>query len=139
MTIDFEDALFSYLLGYAGLTTLVSTRIYPVSKTFGHGLPCMVISRIDTPHEGTMDSSGDTGDLVNPRFQFDIYAVTLKETYGIARQLKKALNGKRGNIGTAPASLSISGRVLDERDVEKMGDVELNGRQLDFELWYEET
>jgi hypothetical protein len=102
-----EEGLISYLEGYSGLTALVSTRIYHMTKPQSLAYPCVTLQRIDTPFIHTMQSSGATGNLISPRFQFDAWAATYSAAKAITDQLRAALNGKTGSIGTAPYSVTI--------------------------------
>ena len=102
-----EEGLISYLEGYAGLNALVSTRIYHMTKPQTVIYPCVTLQRIDTPFIHTMQSSGATGNLITPRFQFDAWAPTYSAAKEITDQLRAALNGKTGSIGTAPYTVTI--------------------------------
>lgn len=102
-----EEGLISYLEGYAGLTALISTRVYHMTKPQTVVYPCLTLQRIDTPFIHTMQTSGATGNLVTPRFQFDAWAVTYSAAKAITDQLRAALNGKTGSIGTAPYAVTI--------------------------------
>jgi len=102
-----EEGLISYLEGYNGLTALVSTRIYHMTKPQTVVYPCLTLQRIDTPFIHTMQTSGATGNLVTPRFQFDAWAGTYSAAKAITDQLRAALNGKTGSIGTAPYAVTI--------------------------------
>jgi hypothetical protein len=54
-----------------------------------------------------MQTSGATGNLITPRFQFDAWASTYSAAKAITDQLRAALNGKTGSIGTAPDAVTI--------------------------------
>ena len=94
-----DEGLIAYLKTIAGVTGLVSTRIYGMVIPQGATLPCVVVTRISTPRTLTMDTSGATGDLINPRFQFDAWATTHASAKAITDALRAALNGKRGSVG----------------------------------------
>jgi len=102
-----EEGLISYLKGYTGLTALVSTRIYHMTKPQTVSYPCVTFQRIDTPFIHTMQTNGATGNLITPRFQFDAWASTYSAAKAITDQLRAALNGKTGSIGTAPYTVTI--------------------------------
>ena len=108
-----ELGLISYLEGYAGLSALISTRIYHMMKPQSVVYPCVTFQRIDTPRIHTMDSSGATGTLARPRIQFDAWADTYTAAKNITDQLRVALNGKRGSIGTAPYAVTIRSALVD--------------------------
>jgi len=95
-----EEALVSYLTGYSGLVALVGTRVKPFHIPQSEELPCVTYMRIDTPRSMTHSSSGASGDLVTPRFQFDSWAIMLLDAQSIGSVLQAALHGKKGNIGS---------------------------------------
>ena len=102
-----EEGLISYLKGYTGLTALVSTRIYHMTKPQTVSYPCITFQRIDTPFIHTMQTSGATGNLITPRFQFDAWASTYSVAKAITEQLRDALNGKAGSIGSGGQTVTI--------------------------------
>ena len=102
-----EEGLISYLKVYTGLIALVSTRVYHMTKPQTLAYPCVTLQRIDTPFIHTMQSSGATGNLITPRFQFDAWASTYSAAKAITDQVRAALNGKTGSIGTAPYAVTI--------------------------------
>jgi hypothetical protein len=139
MSVTIEDTIPAYLATITGLSALISTRIYPMEIPVGATLPCVVFTRVSTPMESTHDSSGDTGDLVHPRMQFDIWAATQGEASAIARLIRRAFHGKKGTIGTAPNTLAISSLVLDHRPMPRNTENNLFGYLVDCEIWYEEA
>ena len=108
-----EQSFESYLTGYAGLTALISTRVYPLIIPQGATLPCVTYQRIDTPRTLTHGDSGATGTLARPRIQFSSWAATLSEAMAIAYQLRAALNGKTGSMGTAPYNITVRAILVD--------------------------
>lgn len=109
MTLD--EALIAHLQVTAGITALVSTRIYSFVIPQGATLPCIVIQRIDTPRLLTHDSSGATGDLASPRFQLDAWATTYASAKAIADAIRAELNGKTGSIGYQLETATVLGAV----------------------------
>jgi len=133
-----EEGLKSYLAGYAGLSALISSRVYHAPLPQGVTLPCLTYQRISTPRELTHDMSGATGTLAHPRFQFDAWATTQAAAKAITDQVRAALNGKTGSIGTAPNSITIrAALVADERPDFDTG-TELIRSQSDYFIWHEE-
>jgi hypothetical protein len=107
-----EEGLFSYLTNYAGLTNLVSTRVYAFQMPQGVTLPCVTFQRIDTPRDLTHDTSGAGSDLAHPRFQFDAWAETYASAKAINDQLRASLNGKSGLIGSQIETATVIGTVI---------------------------
>ncbi len=133
-----EEGLYSYLSGYAGLTALIGTRIYPVRLPQGALLPCLTYQRMTTPRIMTHDTSGMSGTLAEPRLQFDAWAETYKECKDITDQVRAALNGKTGSIGTSPNAVTIRAALVDNELSEYYADVELYRIMSDYIIWQEE-
>jgi hypothetical protein len=134
-----EQALVSYLSGYAELSALISGRVYNRRIPQGATIPCLTFFRVSTPRTHTMQTSGASGDLATPRFQFDAWASSPGMAKDITDQLRAALNGKTGSIGTAPNSVTIgAGLVEDEAEEEPDVDAALYRRRSDYVIWQEE-
>ena len=133
-----EVGLISYLEGYAGLAALISTRIYHMMKPQSVVYPCVTFQRIDTPRIHTMDSSGATGTLARPRIQFDAWADTYTAAKNITDQLRAALNGKRGSIGTAPYAVTIRSALVDGEAPSYDTLVSMYRSRSDFIIYHEE-
>ena len=107
-----EESLYSYLSTYAGLVSLISTRVYAFRIPQEATLPCMTYQRISTPRDLTHDTAGAGSDLAHPRFQFDAWATTYASAKAIADQLRAALNGRRGLTGTQVETATVAGTVV---------------------------
>lgn len=137
-----EEALYTHLSGYAGLTALVSTRIYPDEMPQGCAKPAVVYQRIDTPREYTHDGPAH---LAHPRFQFTAWALPSATASGsttakaVADQIRAALDGYTGTMGGAGGVAVQAVFVADERSGFEMdGQTRLHSYQLDVILWHEE-
>lgn len=133
-----EEGLVSYLSTYAGLVALISTRVYPVRIPQGATLPCLTFQRISTPRILTHQTSGATGDLAHPRFQFDAWATTQKAAKAITDQVRAALNGKTGAIGAGASAVTIRAALVDNESPEYDTESELYRSRSDFTIWQEE-
>jgi len=133
-----EEGLKSYLTAYAGLTALIGTRVYPFRIPQGATLPCMTYQRMDTPRMLTHQSVGATGDLAKVRMQFDCWATTYSSAKAIADQLRAALNGKTGSIGTAPNAVVIRAALVDNEIPEYNPEVDMHRVIADYFIWQEE-
>lgn len=129
-----EEGLKSYLSTYTGLNSLISGRVYHMSIPENATLPCLTYQRIDTPRTTTMDSSGATGDLTSPRFQFDAWAATFSSAKAITDQVRAALNGKTGSVGGVTIRASLAS---DERSSQD-NDLSIYRSQSDYIIWQEE-
>ena len=136
--MSLEPALVSYLKAYAGLTALVSTRIYPIAFPDGVTMPCVTYQRIDTPYTHTMQTSGATGTLTRPRFQFDVYGETVLAVSNIQDQLRAALNGKTGSVGTSPNTATIRASLAQNETIQNEPTLRLFRGISEFFIWYEE-
>jgi hypothetical protein len=87
---SFEESLYSTLTGYAGLTALVSTRVYPQVIPQGATMPLLVYTRVSTTREQAFGSGQDIV-TSRPRFQFDAWAHSALEAATISEQLRACL------------------------------------------------
>ena len=133
-----EEGLHSYLSTYAGMVALIGDRVYPLRMPQNATLPCLTYQRISTPRISTHDTSGATGDLTNPRFQFDAWGSTYASVKAINDQVRAALNGKTGSIGTAPSNITIRSALADNENPEYDPDSELYRSRSDYIIWIEE-
>ena len=133
-----EEGLASYLINDDDMDDLVDGRVYPLRIPQGATIPCLTYQRISTPRISTHDSSGSSGDLTSPRFQFDAWAETLSEAKEIVDALRAALNGKTGTIGEAPSQVTISGALAENEVPEYDPDIKLYRGRSDYIIWIEE-
>ncbi len=133
-----EEGIASYLEEYAGLVALIGDRVYPMMIPQGATLPCLTYQRISTPRIVTHDTSGATGDLARPRFQFDAWATTQKAAKAITDQVRAALNGKTGSIGTAPNNITIRAALAENEVPEYIPDAKLYRSRSDYRIGHEE-
>lgn len=130
-----DEGLVEYLKGYAGLTALISTRVYLAPFPQGATLPLLTIQRIDTPRELTHDTAGATGTLAHPRFQFDAWALTYASAKGITDQVRAALNGHVGSTGTG---VTIRGALVQNERPDYDAETALWRVMSDYTVWHEE-
>jgi hypothetical protein len=102
-TID-EDIV-ALLAADAGVSALVSARIYPDVPAESTVLPCIVYRRISGPRVQIL--SGPNG-LAHPRFEFNCLATSKGGAKTVADAVRAALDGHRGN-----AFVDVT--LLDER------------------------
>ena len=132
-----EESLYSYLKADAGLTALVSTRIYAMRVPQSVSFPCLTIQRISTARIHTHDTSG-ASNLSSPRFQFDAWAATYSSAKSITDALRAALNGKTGSIGTAPYALTIQSSLVVAETPELDPELDVFRSRSDYIIWYVE-
>lgn len=123
-----EAAIYSGLTGHAGLSALVSTRVYPMRKPQAIAYPAITFGRVTTTREHTITN---VAQVAEGRFQFDVWAETYDETVAITEELLEAIR----------ALASVSGITVYERTVEDEGDmfepeVELFRRSIEATILY---
>ncbi len=134
-----EYGIGSYLSTFAGLVPLIGDRVYPLRIPQGATLPCLTYQRISTPRILTHDSSGSTGDLSNPRFQFDAWGNTALQVKAITDQVRAALHGKVGSIGTAPNNYTIRAALAEDESTEYIPEARLHRSRSDYFIWHQEA
>jgi len=132
-----EQGLLSYLTGYTGLTGIISTRVYWMTKPAGVTYPCMTYQRISTPRIPTHDTSGSTG-VAYPRFQFDAWATTYASAKAITDQLRAALNGKTGSIGSGTNAITLLSSLVDAEVPDYDAETNLYRSRSDYIIWHAE-
>jgi len=130
-----EEGIAAFLIADATIGAVVANRIYPLMIPQGATLPCLTYQRISTPRIVTHQSSGATGDLTNPRFQFDAWGVTQKEVKAISDALRAVLHGKRGAMG----GVTIRAAIAENEEPEFDPDSELYRSRSDYIIWQEEA
>ncbi len=133
-----EEGIASYLELHADMIAVVTGRVYALRIPQGATIPCLTFQRISTPRISTHDTSGATGDLISPRFQFDAWAETQKEAKEITDALRGILNGKTGAIGTAPRAITIRSALAENEQPEYDTELELYRGRSDYIIWHEE-
>ncbi len=105
-----EESVVSRMLGYAEVSALVGTRIYPLLTPQDVDMPALAYQKISSPK--TQSQSGSSH-LAESRFQFTCEA----DDYPTAKALAKAVchcwDGFKGTV----ASIRIDGALVqDDRD-----------------------
>ncbi len=91
-----EQAIFNYLSSYAGLTALVSTRVYPVTLPQGATLPAVTFMRVSSRRMRTFGSAR-MGRVA--RVQLTVWAESYASRQAVAGQIIAALEGYDGTMG----------------------------------------
>ncbi len=99
-----ENALYTYLSTYAGLTTLTSTRIYPNDLPKQPTYPAVVYELMDGDAYLAM---GARPGISFSTYRFNCYATTKSGAVAVAKQIKAALDYKTGSIGTGGNATTI--------------------------------
>jgi len=134
--ITIEEGLTAHLKANAGLTALISTRVYPGFISQTSTLPCLTYQRISTPRIITHDTSGASG-TAHPRFQFDAWAETNTSAKAIIDAVRAALNGYKGTMGTVNL-VTVQASLTDDERYEYSPEVKIHRYSADYIIWHEE-
>lgn len=93
MTI--EEAITTYLSGYAGLTALVGDKIYPDTLPDGVEYPAVVYQKISDIPDRKLDGQQA---LRSPNFQIEAWDTTKAKAIAIGNQIEAALNDYKGTL-----------------------------------------
>lgn len=130
-----EEAIYSYLSGHAGLTALVSNRIYPLVMPQNTILPAVTFSKVSGPRVHAMQK--DTG-MAYPRFQVSCWGSTYKQAKEVAAQVRAALQDYKGTMGGAGGVVVGGVFIQDENDLYEPG-TQVYHVALDFIIWHDEA
>ena len=126
-----EEALHSRMKGFAGLTALVGTRIYPLKLPQDPTYPAVTFAKVSGPRERAMGA--DPG-VVRSRHQVDSWSEDYDEAKSVSEQVRLALQRFNGT----EASVVIHDIYLDnELDLFEPA-TDTYRTMLDFEVIYGE-
>jgi hypothetical protein len=127
-----DTAIYTRLAGFAGLSALVSTRIYPPPAPQNCTYPAVTFMQISGMRDYVM---GNQSGLVEARFQLDSWAETSVGVRTLAEQVRLALSNYSGTSDTIVIDHI---RLLDEQRIYEDGD-ELFRIIQDYIVNYRET
>lgn len=141
--MDIETALVTYLNQRAGLTAIVSNRIYgllvPTANQGQSNYPCVTYQVIS---DANVHSLKGASGLARPRFQITAWGATMADMRAVRGALKDALDGYSGLMGTVTVQACLK---IDERDASPdpnaspgLQAARAYGRQMDFFIQYTE-
>ena len=96
--MSIESVIYDRLSGHAGLSALVSTRVYPNVAPQNVTVPFVTYRRVSALRES---GYGEDIGIVTSRFQIDMYATTYSGVRAIAEQVRAATQRYRAS-GTDP-------------------------------------
>lgn len=105
-----EDALYSHLSGHAGLTALVSARIYPMVLPQNPSYPAVTYKKISGPRETS--KAGPSG-TVRARMQIDCWAESYAAAKQVAKQVRLAMATFSGLIADVTINKTTQQNDLD--------------------------
>jgi len=128
-----EEEIFARLNTYAGVSALVSGRIYPIHLPQNPTYPCVVYTRIANEHINNLDGSAG---LSKPWIQIDAWADDPMEARDIGEQIRLGLQGYSGS----PASgVKIHGVELDSDRETYEYEVMKYRHSADYFVWHSEV
>jgi hypothetical protein len=128
---DFDEALVDYLLGRPGIAALVAKRIFPDYFPQSEQLPAIAYTLEDDSSQHTLQ--GPSGMRV-AIYQINIWAETRRKVMAVARELRLALDGYRGDFKNIP----IIGAFLDSLSRERDSDTGAYCVSMRFTIHYQE-
>jgi hypothetical protein len=128
---ELEEALYTRLSNYAGLSVLVGARIYPIKMPEAPTYPCVTYQRVDTVREHGM--TADHG-LTHPRMQVDSWAVTFAAAKAVGEQVRLALQ-RWDDVTSSPVVLDS---FLDNTEDTFESGANIYRVRHDFIVWHRE-
>ena len=140
-----EQALVARLGAVSGVTSLVSTRVFPMRAEQNSTRPYLTYSRVDTPERAS--AMGTDAGVAAALMQVDIWASTQLSMLNVAEAVPLALQRWRGTQsisggGSVDVLDTFLQRDADEPDDDPKGDGSSDGlfrRSMDFLIWYREA
>lgn len=116
-----ETALYNYLSSYAGLSALVSSRIYPLVMPQTPTLPVVVYQQVSGPRVHAM---GNDPGIMDARYQFACWASAHDDAAAVAQQIRLAFENYSGTMGGAGGGTvyhaSVENQFSDHNDETKL-------------------
>jgi hypothetical protein len=131
-----DEALFTRLSGFAGLSSLVGSRIYPVMLPQSPTYPA--ISHFSIGGGETVMAMGSDPGLVVAQWQFSAWGSKAKDARDAIEQVRLALQRFRGTVsGTVIQDILADGPMRREPP-ELVDGVLVFQFSRDFRIWYVE-
>lgn len=137
--MELNDALYSYLCSYSGLTALASTRIYPDKLPDKCPLPAVTYQLIS--EEETEAFRQPETDLLAAVYSLTVWASTRATANSTGKQIRKAFknySGTMGGAGGVPVNAVRKVSRYTDVDLTSEGAVIAYKDVQDFEIWYAE-
>ena len=129
-----EQALYTYLSTYAGLTALIGTRIYPNTIPQNGTLPAVAYTKVSGYRYHSL--GGDTGEA-SPVYQFSVFGSSYSSVKAVTEKIRDALQNYTGLMGgasgvTVKAVLMMSQSDGYDQDVNEYYDI------TEYQIFYKE-
>lgn len=120
-----QQAIFSALAGYSGVSDLAGARVYPDEAPASPAKPYLVWDEISDNEENDLSGSAETGGKHNYRIQITSWDVDQTKAREMNKQVKLAMLSASG----------FKSLHLDTRSLGRDQDTKLYGMQSDFSVW----
>lgn len=127
-----EADLRAYLIAQPAITSLVGTRVYPMTLPQGAVFPAITYQRVGGAPEFSHDGGSD---VARARMQLDCWSTTYGDAASLGLAVKQALSGYRGPMGATP---DVAARITNAMDLDEP-ELSLRRRMLDVALWHKEA
>lgn len=129
--MSLETVIYTRSQAHAGLSALISTRLYFHELPQNATLPAVMYARVHSERPSCM---GDDAGLARVRMQFDAYASTAKAARGVIEQLRDCFQRWSNTSGTVVQDTY----VLSEADLGPDPDTREYHSTIDFEFVHQE-
>lgn len=133
------SALYDHLAGNAGVSALVSTRIYATVAPANTAQPYVTFFRVSEEHFNHLLAAAGH---VNVRMQCDVWAATPDSAAAVGDALRSALHGYSGTMGDELLDVrwaTIEGRRDESLEPKSAQDQWVHRSSLDFLIAHSET
>lgn len=137
MTLNLDTALYAKLSQTAGISALVSDRIYPTDIPAAATLPLVVYTEVSSSGIFTHDEAVGAG-LFYARYQVDSYGSTHASATALAAAIHSALHGFTGTITSGADTFIIYSCLRSGRRSEKDAEVGIYRRSQEYLIAYKE-
>jgi hypothetical protein len=135
-----DDSMYTYLSTFAGLTALVSKRVYPIVMPLNCILPAVSYQRISTERTHAFQADAT---LASATYQVSSWAKTdtvrkgYSHTQLVSTQVRTALQNFSGALGSGGVTVSAVLLIGELSDYDTS--TETYAIHQDFEVWYQEV
>ena len=134
-----DEAVYTYLSGYAGLTALVGKRIYPDIAPQQAIYPCLTYQMLSEEEVNTFTQPNST--MIGVVFSFSVWGSTRASSKAASEQLRLAFknySGVTGGVGGVTVSGVEKLGSISDIDIDSDGKIIAYKTIMDFKIWYQE-
>lgn len=135
--ITIEEGIVNYLEAHSGFGSVCGDRIYPIHLPQEVTLPAVVYQRISTQRAGIHTHDQDASGLSYTRIQFTVYAVKYADVKTAIYQLREALEGYKGTMGSGN-TVTVGSSLMDTEADNYDPELGVYWAHIDFQISYQE-